>query len=507
MTVRSSDIGYVIVQAGGKGTRLGKYTTNRPKCLVPIFRKPLIEHLLDVYHDKRVLIIGDHLFDVLKSYLDGVSSYKNYTLIETKEEGTAAGIKEALRHVPDGAPFIVVWSDLLFTEPQEFEFDTEAAIGLAGSFECRWSYDSGRLVNASGDKNGVAGFFVFREKGRFDLLETKKSFVRGFLSENYAPEELSSFTLSGCREVGTVQQYESMIDGAINHRFFNEVRVEGDRVYKRCVDEHYQGVHQAEKEWYRELEGRYPYIPKVHSYDPLVMDRVVGDHPWKASDRSAAIVSICDALDTLHVLDERPANLSECMNIYFSKPYQRVMEVKVLLPDLDKPMIRIDGNVCYNPLYNLESFESIVSELITKNPRYTVIHGDTTFSNILIDATNQARLIDPRGVFGETKLYGDPRYDWAKLYYSAVGEYDSINSRKFSVYPTQDNITTSIESNGYSEYEDLILSRSGMSKRDMLILQVSIWLSLTGYVKEDIDASLYSFYKACKLWTDLLELS
>lgn len=500
------DVGYVIVQAGGKGTRLGKYTTNRPKCLVPIFRKTLIEHTIDVFRDKRVIVIGDHLFDVLKTYVETMVKPENVVLIETKEHGTAAGIREALEHVPDGAPFAVTWSDLLFKSAPELDFDTEMAIGLAGNFDCRWSYVDGRLVDRPGRQNGVAGFFVFRDKAKFGALNTEKSFVRGFLSENFAPEETSTFVLSDCREVGTVQQYESMLDTAVNHRFFNEVKIERYSVTKRCVDPDYQKVHDAEREWYRALGNRCPHVPIIFCYEPLMMERVDGCHPWRSDDKQRVLSHICDALDDLHALGKKEGDAAECMGVYFSKPYQRVMEVAPIIPGLDRPMITINGKKCYNPIYNLESFESIVSELIGKPIEYTVIHGDTTFSNIMVGRSGKIKLIDPRGVFGSTKLYGDPRYDWAKLYYSAIGNYDSINSRKFSVYPSVENIKTSIESNGYDVFEDMILERSGIGKREMLILQVTIWLSLTGYVKEDIDASLYSFYKACELWTQLLEL-
>ena len=45
----------------------------------------------------------------------------------------------------------------------------------------------------------------------------------------------------------------------------------------------------------------------------------------------------------------------------------------------------------------------------------------------------RAVLIDPRGYFGKTKLYGDADYDWAKLYYSINGNYDLFNRKKFTL--------------------------------------------------------------------------
>ena len=59
-----------------------------------------------------------------------------------------------------------------------------------------------------------------------------------------------------------------------------------------------------------------------------------------------------------------------------------------------------------------------------------------------------------------------------------------------------------IVSNGYEEYADMILERSGMDSREMNLLHASIWLALTGYVKEDIDAVMFSFYMGTYLWSN-----
>lgn len=58
----------------------------------------------------------------------------------------------------------------------------------------------------------------------------------------------------------------------------------------------------------------------------------------------------------------------------------------------------------------------------------SVCHGDFCFSNILYDSrVRRIRAIDPRGLVGERPtLYGDVRYDLAKLAHSIVGRYDQI---------------------------------------------------------------------------------
>ena len=176
--ITHKDIKYVIVQAGGKGTRLGKYTMNRPKCLVPVRGKPMIEQTLEIYKDKKVIIIGDTKFDILSNYICQISDSDNYILIQTEEDGTAAGINSAINNIADEEPFIITWSDLFFEREQEFEFDNELLVGLAGNFDCRWSLEDGVFKNVPSQKNGVSGFFVFKNKKKFENLKTDKSLVR-----------------------------------------------------------------------------------------------------------------------------------------------------------------------------------------------------------------------------------------------------------------------------------------------------------------------------------------
>lgn len=59
----------------------------------------------------------------------------------------------------------------------------------------------------------------------------------------------------------------------------------------------------------------------------------------------------------------------------------------------------------------------------------SVVHGDLCFSNILYDFRSRSiRVIDPRGqnALGQPSIYGDNRYDLAKLHHSVHGLYDVI---------------------------------------------------------------------------------
>ena len=67
--------------------------------------------------------------------------------------------------------------------------------------------------------------------------------------------------------------------------------------------------------------------------------------------------------------------------------------------------------------------ERAVASLSREGPG-SIMHGDFCLSNILYDLRSRiCKLLDPRGSFGASGIYGDPRYDVAKLYHSVYGLY------------------------------------------------------------------------------------
>ena len=81
---------YIIIQAGGLGTRLGHLTKNKPKAIVPVNNLPIIFHMFRKYPDKKFIIIGDYKFDVLKKYLQNFAKVQ-YMLVKAEGNGNGAG--------------------------------------------------------------------------------------------------------------------------------------------------------------------------------------------------------------------------------------------------------------------------------------------------------------------------------------------------------------------------------------------------------------------------------
>ena len=106
------EIEYIVVQAGGKGTRLEHLTANKPKALVPVENLPMLFHLFKKFPSKKFVIIADHKKEVLREYLECFASVK-YQVVYASGTGTCSGVKQSLELLPSGEPFMLVWSDLI----------------------------------------------------------------------------------------------------------------------------------------------------------------------------------------------------------------------------------------------------------------------------------------------------------------------------------------------------------------------------------------------------------
>ncbi len=154
---------YIVVQAGGKGTRLEHLTTNKPKALVPVENLPMIFHLFRRFPDKRFIVIADYHRDVLREYLAAFAEV-TYQVVEAAGSGTCGGVDQALALLPDDEPFMLVWSDLILPDTFELPSADRNWVGISQTFECRWSYTDAAFAEERSREHGVAGLFVFEDK-------------------------------------------------------------------------------------------------------------------------------------------------------------------------------------------------------------------------------------------------------------------------------------------------------------------------------------------------------
>ncbi len=504
---------YIIVQAGGKGTRLEYLTKNKPKALVPIENLPMLFHLFRKYPDKRFVIIADYKKEVMRKYLAAFADVK-YQIVDASGAGTCGGVSQALELIPENEAFMLIWSDLIlpanFEIPNEYEGESQPQndyVGLSQTFPCRWKYENGRFAEERSEEYGVAGFFLFTDKGKLDGIPESGELVR-WISER--GNTFKTVGLAGTKEFGLLEEYKKI--AVPKYRPFNRITVEGEVLTKEPVDE--QGVKLAKREtaWYDKAKDlNIPELPKIYNTNPLQMEFIHGrniyDCDFEYEQKKQILDAWVAALKKLHDSGSVPTDTFSIQDAYYNKTLARLSKIQDLVPFAKEKTITVNGKKCRNVFYYLREFEEKLDELKTNCREFKFIHGDCTFSNLMVRDDNTPVFIDPRGYFGYTELYGDPRYDWAKLFYSIVGNYDQFNLKRFRLEISdnaEEGVKLTIDSNHWEELEDDFFTFTRADRYEIKLLHAVIWLSLTTYAWQDYDSICGAFYNGLWYLEDVL---
>jgi hypothetical protein len=490
---------HIVVQAGGRGSRLRHHTWNKPKCLVSVNGKPMLYHLFERFKGSRFTVIGDYAFDQLEKYLTVNPPGVTYTLVRAAGSGTCAGIAQALTGIEPDAPLVIVWSDLIVGDLPAWPDGQRPVVCTTDAFTCRWSVgDDGRISETLSSTRGIPGLFHFPRKDQLPPPPAQGEFVEWVAQHVADPVALHCPDL---RELGDFTTIESQNEAAGFSRFFNRVTVGEDTVEKIAIDPAYADLIGKEIDWYRGVAALgFRRIPAVVQEQPLVLQRIHGEHLYRIDDltpreQRAVFADYLDSLLALHDKASEPAVTEDIREVYLQKTIARVEAVASLIPGFDRASTTINGKKCRNvfhPQYR-SMLEEITGQLMPE--RFTAIHGDPTFSNTLVDDKLRVWFIDPRGYFARRGLMGDPWYDFAKVYYSAVGGYDAFNRRKFKLHVDDETVEVLLEPPRYARTAEQVFSH--YFPQDMARIRAIhglIWLALSGYARDDLDSVIGAFY-------------
>jgi len=489
----------IVVQAGGRGSRLRHHTWNKPKCLVSVHGKPLLYQLFERFPDARFKVIGDYAFEQLEKYIEINPPGVDVTLLRTYEHGTASGISDALALVPRESPLLIVWSDLIVGALPQWPITDRPVVCTTSAFTCRWTVSNqGRLHESPAATNGIPGLFYFPRASVLPLPPPKGEFVKWFAGA------VTDYELLDCpdlHELGDFSTLERENDADGFSRFFNRVTIGAHSVEKVAIEASHAHLIDKEQAWYRSVsELGFRRIPKVISTQPFVLERIHGEHLFKINDLSlreqrAVFADYLDTLTNLHDKASQPASAQEVLDVYLRKTVSRVQSVARIIPGFDRTSITVNGRKCRNVFS--EKYQGFIEALMPRlqPSKFVPIHGDATFSNTLIDDKLRTWFIDPRGYFSQPGVFGDAWYDFAKVYYSAIGGYDSFNRRKFKLHIDEETVEVLYEEPRYAAAaREIFRDYFGDEVARIEVLHGLIWLALSGYARDDIDSVIGSFY-------------
>lgn len=183
-----------------------------------------------------------------------------------------------------------------------------------------------------------------------------------------------------------------------------------------------------------------------------------------------------------HCVESQPESI---IDMYATKTWERVESLREQDPYWRRLLLQdrvyLNGRQLKNLMTLKEQIDAKIRELATI-AHFTIIHGDFCFSNILYDLSHQiVRLIDPRGSFGKKGIYGDPRYDIAKLRHSVSGRYDLIVADMFKIHELDFDFKTNIYNNNtdvIAALFDTIIVDEGYDLQQIRFIEALLFISM-----------------------------
>lgn len=173
----------------------------------------------------------------------------------------------------------------------------------------------------------------------------------------------------------------------------------------------------------------------------------------------------------------------------------------------DKP-IKINGKTCRRFSSLWPEAKLRFQQMITEDD-FSVIHGDMCFSNILYDLNSDlCKFVDPRGSFGHPGVYGDSRYDVAKLYHSAHGLYDFIINDLFSVQGSDDEFQFTIFADKHIDIvcEALFgVFETEFKRSEILLIEGMLFLTMGVFHTDKPERQKAMLLRGLQIWNELFE--
>ncbi len=145
----------------------------------------------------------------------------------------------------------------------------------------------------------------------------------------------------------------------------------------------------------------------------------------------------------------------------------------------------------------------------------TLMHGDFCFSNILYDFKSKSiKVIDPRGVDldGNLSVYGDLRYDVAKLAHSILGLYDFIIAGMFT-YTEQApydiqlelDVTDGIRAT-QDKFKNMVFAGYSIDELNVYPIMIHLFLSMLPLHSDNSERQKAMLANALRLYVELKSL-
>ena len=494
--------------------------------LLPIRSKPAINWCID----SAIKNGAEKIKIVLRENNTRLSRFLGYSYPEVEQyfidsnSDFSSSILNLLGKCDEKVPTQIIFGDTLIDEafPEENDVFLSSPNIKASKQWCLVSRDKNgyldRIYNKERDisivdKEALVGYYKFSDTKLLkallseELLSSSPSFIN-VLQKYHSCHPILIKTTKHWFDFGHISGAVQARLGLFSAREFNSLRVDAVRGTITKMSKKKQKL-LDEANWYQKLplevacyaprvfaageKGDYAFVEmELYGYANLAETFIYG------SNNLEDWYNIIEALLKVHKVFENytePQDREELVEIYQTKTRQRLAEIENKNPEIAKMMqgdyISIN-NIHYKnyPLLHA-ALDREIAKLVDYDKR-TIVHGDYCFSNILFDPMHYIfKLIDPRGRFKTQSIYGDPRYDIAKLRHSIVGLYDFIVAGLFKLKSVGKNsydfqISTPILTEKLEPFFDELVVEYGYNRREIKLIEALLFLTMIPLHSDDV---------------------
>jgi choline kinase/mannose-6-phosphate isomerase-like protein (cupin superfamily) len=437
-----------VILAAGKGLRLGDYTKNINKALLPINGKAIISHIIEKipkYID--IIIAIGYKGEIIEEYCNATHSDRNILFINVDDydkigNGPGASLLKCKKYLQK--PFYFITADCIIENKILPPIDNDW-IGVSNT-KTPEIYSTAKIdenLNVIDFKNKSNNGFDYAYIGLssiynydifWNILENDVNngeVINVYMNKNY---KVKAKILSWI-DTGTIENYKNA---------------------KKYLESKYYDLPKSDEYFYNTNDK----IIKIFADSKICQDRLkrseylknfIPEITYKGKNTYA--YNYIDG-KTLYMKDnfyifmdflKYIKNFWKIENVdiskdaklfYYDKTYLRLSKILEKYPDLDKMENTIDGEKYKSLTYYLNNinWDSLEKCIPSKT-----FHGDLQFDNIIIDDYNNFKIIDWRQSFGNSTEYGDIYYDLAKLYGGILLSYYDIKQNNYSIYDINNN--------------------------------------------------------------------
>ena len=476
----TENIRVLILSAGKIEKELEKIFGSIPSGLIPLNGKPVIFRIIDKLLDEgftKISITVGYKREILQEIIS--KQYKKKIELEfiytefDKPPGNS--IKTAINYCPEEKLLVILGDTLIENNLMELINKKNDTVLISERFENpeNWCvittknekldniFDKVKNLSKKLEHYALVGIYYFENMNSLKQIldsfdENEKLEISSIIKKYKIKNNISVELAKEWNDVGHIENYFTTKQFMLKTRYFNSLQLDSTSKIVTKTSENTDKLIN-EIHWYQNIPS------KISKLIPKIIDSEISDKPflkleyiglptlaeiWLYGEFSSdywfkIIEKLFEILDEFNKYPEN-VTIQEYNSIYFQKTVERVNELissdNLFKKIFDQEFIFINGKKFKNWYLIKDQLELKINELFNDDDN-CLIHGDLCFSNILYDSENKNfKLIDPRGKWGHD-VYGDIKYDVAKIRHSVTGGFDTITNGLYSaIYNETDGI-------------------------------------------------------------------